>query len=163
MCQLKHIDEFVQKGFWLDTFSEYLRKKLQPVKILLYSQDPEVCSTSVSLGGNLPVKSLESPIRFQPGDFVRVLPADSIKSMLDKQGNYKGCPFMPEMYNFTGKIYKVLKEVDCFYDEVERKLSKTKNLYILEGVVCSGIKKWYFTRCDLNCFFFWDKDFLDNI
>ena len=67
---------------------------------------------------------------------------------------------MEEMFFHCSKKYRVLKPVEYFYDEVAKRMLKTNNLFILDGVSCTGKKRLYFESCDLNCYFFWHKDLL---
>ena len=87
----------------------------------------------------------------------------NIQKLLNNKRMYKGCPFMHEMYGFCGRQLEVLRRVDYFYEEVSHKLCKGKDLVILKGGHCNGKKRLYFGNCDLNCYFFWHKDFLVKI
>jgi hypothetical protein len=93
---------------------------------------------------------------------VRVHTAEDIRGMLDDHEKYKGCLFIDEMFEHCGKTYKVLKEIDWFFDEAKQKMCKAKNAVILEGVLCSGRQRLYRVSCDRNCFFFWHKDWLEK-
>jgi hypothetical protein len=97
------------------------------------------------------------------GNKVRVLSQEDIRNMLDYRGIYKGCPFLGEQYSYCGNTYEVLKEVNYFYDERKNKLCKCKDIVVIEGTFCSGKQKLYSESCDLNCYFFWHKDWLEII
>jgi len=107
-------------------------------------------------------KSSESNI-IPAGDQARVLSQEDIRNMVDYRGIYKGCPFLEEQYAYCGNTYEVLKEVDYFYDERKDKLCKCKDIVVLEGTFCSGKQKLYSESCDLNCYFFWHKDWLERV
>ena len=106
--------------------------------------------------------TLEKP-NIVAGDTVRVLSQKQIRSMLDYRGIYKGCPFLGEQFAYCGNSYKVFKEVRYFYDERKNKLCKCNDMVLLEGTFCSGKQKLYSESCDLNCYFFWHKDWLEKI
>ena len=98
-----------------------------------------------------------------PGDTVKVLSREKIIRLLDYRGIYKGCPFIEEMYDHCNKEYKVLKEANYFYDEIKQKLCKCKDIVVLEGTICSGKQKLYKETCDLRCYFFWHKDWIEKV
>ena len=97
------------------------------------------------------------------GDLVRVLPEAKIRSILDDWDGTKGCIFTPEMYKYCNKIYKVVKKVDYFYDEVKKRMCKCKNIVLLEDCICSGKRKVFPADCDRNCFLFWHTTWLEKL
>ena len=46
------------------------------------------------------------------GQLVQVRSADEILSMVDDNGTLDGLPFMPEMLNWCGKLFRVQRRVD---------------------------------------------------
>ena len=95
-----------------------------------------------------------------PGDMVRVKSENEIRNMLDPWGKYRGCLFVGRMYEYCGKIYPILKEVDFFYDEAKQRMCKCKDIVLLNNVLCHGQQKLYLKDCDRSCFYFWHKDWL---
>ncbi len=67
---------------------------------------------------------------------------------------------MDEMYPLCGKSFKVIDQVSYFYDELKDKVCKCKDIFFLEGAVCSGKNKFFKDPCDLMCYYFWHKDWL---
>ena len=130
-----------------------LKKALKPLKDKLLSKE----SSTPSAEAVITVGNLD----FTPGDFVRVRSKEDIKKIL-KQRQAK-CPFMPEMFDYCDGEYMVKKRVNYFFDENLRTLRKARDAYILEGSFCKGNRKLYVTKCDLNCFFFWHRDWLEKI
>jgi len=116
--------------------------------------------------GQFSVAPLDNNIRrneIKAGDLVRVCSKKDINNSLDNWRRYKGCSFMDEMYQYCGRTFKVLKVVRNFYDEVNQRLVKCRDVLILEGVICSGRRTLYREKCDRNCFLFWHTVWLDKI
>ncbi len=103
------------------------------------------------------------PDDLRPGDSVRVRSKEEINSTLNAWGEYRGCRFIDEMYDYCGKSFTVLKQVDYFYDEVSRKLRRCRDTVVLSGALCSGRQRLYSVSCDRNCFFFWQTAWLEKI
>ena len=104
-----------------------------------------------------------SQTEIMPGDTVKVREKSEIKNILNDWGGTKGCIFTPEMYERCGKTYKVYKKIDHFYDEVKERMCKCKDIYLLEGALCSGKRRMFSENCDRCCFQFWHKDWLEKI
>lgn len=98
-----------------------------------------------------------------PGDIVRVRSKEEIDTILDDWGGTRGCIFTPEMYSCCNRLYRTLKRVDYFYDEVKQKMCKCKNIYLLKGAVCSGRRRLFPESCDRNCFLFWHASWLEKV
>lgn len=162
MCQLKCIHEIGEKESRLDLFLELLRMKLRKHKRLVYYLKNKLSKRQISKDKIVFKPELEK-VTIRRGDIVKVRSKEEIWSLLDEQEKYKGCPFMENMFDLCEKEYKVLKEVSYFYDENKQKLCKCKDLFILKGAHCSGRKRLYLELCDLNCFFFWHRDWLVKI
>jgi len=160
MCQLKYIEEMTSYS-WFARFLENLRWRLRFLKrrIVAIVERPSAVTT----------RSEETPTDISVGppikvdNTVRVRSASEIRALLDENKRYKGCPFSDQMYEYCEQEFKVIKQVELFYDEVKMKLCRCKDLFILDGLVCNGKKRLYIHPCDLNCFFFWHKDFLQKV
>jgi hypothetical protein len=97
------------------------------------------------------------------GDIVRVRSKREIRKMLDDHEKYKGCLFIDEMYEHCDMTYRVLKNVEYFFDEAKQKMCKANDILLLEGVTCSGRQRLYKESCDRNCFFFFHKDWVRKV
>ncbi len=160
VCQLSHLHVF-GKTSHLDDILERVRGFIRYTKQSVWAlisrlvprtAEPAETATQVKSGN----------VGIAAGELVKVKSRHQIESLLDESGKYKECTFQPEMYDYCGRPYRVLRQVDFFYDEVKQKLCKCKNLFILEGVLCTGRKRFYKDRCNLNCYPFWHKDWLER-
>lgn len=98
------------------------------------------------------------PLDLKPGDWVEVKTADEIQELLDSAGRTKGLFFMPEMWDFCGKRFKIYKKVEKITIEATGEHRNLKNpTYLLEGVYCDG---HLHGGCDRSCFLFWKDDWL---
>jgi len=97
------------------------------------------------------------------GDRVRVRSREEIQRILDLRGGTRGCIFTPEMYARCGQTYKVYKQIEYFYDEVKQRECRCRDIFLLEGALCSGRRKVFSNPCDRMCFQFWHKDWLEKI
>jgi hypothetical protein len=159
-CQFKCIPDLVKETSSRVILIQRLRKICVDLKRGYYLVKQHLIPGSLNHAIPL-VSSQKSEI--VAGDTVRVLSQKQILNLLDYRGIYKGCPFLREQFSHCGKSYKVLKEVKYFYDEIKNKLCKCNNMVLLEGVFCRGKQKLYPESCDLNCYFFWHKDWLEKI
>jgi hypothetical protein len=99
---------------------------------------------------------------FRPGDTVRVKSKKEIRRLLDTEGRTRGCAFTHEMYRYCGRTFRVRKNVEVFFDEARQKMSRCHDMVVLEGAVCSGRQRLYAVKCDRNCHFFWQVEWLDQ-
>jgi hypothetical protein len=158
MCQLKDLDKMGTISR-VDELLEDTRSLLKKVLRMTLTVRKHVSSAKSAVSA--PANPEKREIGPEAG--VRVRPRNEILQGLDDEGKYGGCKFMRGMYEHCGKTYRVLKNVDFFFDEARQKMVKTKDLVILEGATCSGQQRLYFNRCDRNCFFFWHKAWLEKI
>ena len=156
-CQLKNIHEMTEKNFWLNDLFQIRIKVIWTIKERLNSIKNKILSRNHEPIG--PIKN--SQIRSE--NWIKVRSEKEIKQTLDVNGSYRGCVFTPEMYQYCNKTFKVLKDIDYFYDEVKQKMCKTKNLVVLDSVICSGERKLFPNSCDRACFFFWHKNWLKKV
>lgn len=98
---------------------------------------------------------------FAAGDAVRVRSRESIAETLDTWGELKGCGFLPEMWRYCGTTQHVLKPVQRFVDERDRRVKKASGLYLLDDVMCEGTE--WFGRCDRSCLYFWRREWLERV
>jgi hypothetical protein len=155
MCQYKCVLESGGNGWMVYNLKANLKKKYGILKSKFSPKNGNAVTAKKKILANT------EKINLSVGDYVRVRPREEIAEMMDNNG-YK-CPIMGEMYEDCEKIFKVVREVKYFYDEVKGKFCKCKNIYLLEGSHCSGSKFSFPEACDLNCFFFWHKDWLEKV
>lgn len=99
--------------------------------------------------------------KLQAGDWVRVRPAEEIRSTLDRWQELKGCAFLSEMWQYCGTTQRVLVRMERFLDERDYKVKKCNGIVLLEGLMCTGTP--VFGRCDRRCHFFWREEWLEKI
>ncbi len=120
-------------------------------------QAPSVDTPSIN-------KHAISPLCLKSGEKVRVKSVDEIRAMLDKDNKFQGLAFTPVMWKFCGNTYTVLKKMEKVFDERKWKLSKVKNMVLLDGVFCDaagGIDKAW-DGCDRTCFIWWKEGWLER-
>jgi len=93
------------------------------------------------------------------GSYVRVRSADEIRASLDASGKRDGLLFMPEMYRWTGRRLRVLKQVQSVF-EYAKHAPAALPIYILEGLQCSGAILGEKSPCDRRCSILWHGDWL---
>jgi hypothetical protein len=74
----------------------------------------------------------------RPGEIVEVKSREEILETLDFKGRNRGLQFMPEMFKYCGKRFRVLKRVDRMVVAASGKMRLIPNTVILEGVYCDG-------------------------
>lgn len=160
-CQLTNIPEISKENHWLNnllqirvsilrSFKRNIKYLINWLLRLLKRKRKKVIAQNN--------KSLE----IRKGDTVKVKTKDEIQSMLNDWGKHRGCLFIDEMYEHCGKTFKVLKEINHFFDEAKQQFCKCKEIVLLQDVVCSGRQRLYINSCDRQCFFFWHKDWLEE-
>jgi len=161
-CQLSSFDAIKKKNTWLNDIMQYRVNILWPAKrkaIYLKNRVKSLLGSKMSDSQTL----FAGNYNLKPGDIVRVLKEDEIKSTLDGNRKHKGCFFMTEMYQHCDKEYTVLKEVEYFYDEAKKRICRCKDIFLLKNVNCSGKQRLYPVSCDRYCLFFWHKNWLKKI
>jgi len=92
-------------------------------------------------------------IELRVGDWVEVRGKEEILRTLDKNGQLDGLPFMPEMFAFSGRRFRVYKRAHKTCDTVnDFKGRSMKDAVHLEGVRCNGQSHG---GCDAECLIFW--------
>jgi hypothetical protein len=106
-----------------------------------------------------------SPLNLQPGEKVRVKPLEEIKKTLNKDHKCQGLSFFSPMEKFCGGTYFVCKRVEKIFNERKWKMSKIKDVVLLEGVFCDGVggaeKMW--DGCDRSCYLWWKEAWLERV
>jgi Fe-S cluster biogenesis protein NfuA len=108
------------------------------------------------------------PLGLQPGERVRVRSLEEIHATLNAHGACEGCYFVQaSMGEYCDQTFTVLRRVETFYDERERRLCKTKNTVLLDGVHCRGVPAAGFDEdwkgCDRMCLLFWKEAWLERL
>ena len=87
------------------------------------------------------------------GDWVQVRSATEILATLDKEGRLDGMPFMPEMLEYCGKTFRVLKRAHKTCDTIHQSGSRAlDNTVHLEEARCHGGAHG---DCQAQCMLFW--------
>ena len=120
-----------------------------------------LAGTLVSVIGNISSNEQTGLPRLCAGDWVEVRSRDEILATLDKDGRLDGMPFMPEMFAFCGKRFRVYKRAhktcDTVYDYKGRKMADAVHL---EGTRCDGGSHG---RCEAACPIFWKTAWLQPL
>jgi hypothetical protein len=96
--------------------------------------------------------------KLRVGDLVEVLSKDEILQTLDSDGRIEGMPFMPEMFAFCRKRFRVHKSAHktCDYSAypfLSRRLNRTVHLQTrCDGSAHDG--------CENGCLLYWKEDWL---
>src|SRR5260370_13746195 len=95
------------------------------------------------------------------GELVEVASREEIVSTLDQNGKLDSMPFMPEMLQYCGKRFRVLKRADKTCDNIkEWSLRRVKNAVHLTGVRCDGTSHG---NCDAGCVLCWNEAWLKKV
>ena len=95
------------------------------------------------------------------GDLVRVLSLEEIFSTLDHNGLLDELPFMPEMAEYCGHVYRVERNVDKIHDwKGETGLRRLNHVVSLRNIRCSGSSHG---NCQASCQILWKEAWLERI
>ena len=92
--------------------------------------------------------------RYRAGDLVEVCSKEEILATLDEQGCVDGLPFMPEMFQFCGRRFRV-RAVAHKTCDTARQTAKSRRLRAtvhLEDLRCDGSAHG---GCEAACTLFW--------
>jgi hypothetical protein len=92
-----------------------------------------------------------------------VLPIEAIRATLDAEGRLDGLNFKRPMEQYCGRTFRVMKRVRYVLDEHTRRMLKSKNVVLLENVICEGQGVYGREGCDRSCFFFWKEGWLRRV
>jgi hypothetical protein len=99
-------------------------------------------------------------ISVEGGPFARVRSRREIAATLDGAGRLDGVSFMPEMYAFAGRRFRVAKRVDCVY-ELDREARAAIPVFVLDGLRCTGAVLGARGPCDRACSLLWHERWLE--
>ena len=95
------------------------------------------------------------------GEWVEVRTKEEILKTLDNKGQLNGLPFMPQMFQFCGRRFRVYKRAHKTCDTVnDYKGRKMDSAVHLEGIRCDG--KAY-GGCDAACLIYWKEAWLKRV
>ena len=108
---------------------------------------------------------LPPPLRLRNGERVRVKSVEMIRATLNGDGLCEGLGFMPIQAAFCGGEYSVRKRIDRFFDERTRRMLRTRNIVILDGVYCEPTLDGGddYAGCHRTCFLFWKEAWLERV
>ncbi|MCW2573774.1 MAG: hypothetical protein JWO88_3832 [Frankiales bacterium] len=100
--------------------------------------------------------------KFSTGDRVIVRSAADILSTLDADGTLDGLPFMPEMLDWCGKPFRVLRRVEktCVAGGYPMRSFPENDVVILDGPRCDGNGH---DGCKHGCRIFWKEAWLQPV
>ena len=104
-------------------------------------------------------KTWNTNLELKPGELVRVRSPQEIQRSLDDGRRHSGLLFMPGMWQFCGREFRVYKKVRKLQIESTGEVRRVKNTVLLDGVVCEGS----IIECDRSCFYFWREAWLERV
>lgn len=100
-------------------------------------------------------------MKLSAGDWIEVRSQREILATLDKNGCLDCLPFMPEMFAYCGKRFRVYKRAHKTCDTVnDYKGRRMKDAVHLEGARCGGEAHG---GCDAGCLIFWKTAWLRKL
>jgi hypothetical protein len=97
----------------------------------------------------------------RPGDVVVVRPRSEIEATLDASGALDGLPFMAEMEEYCGTVFRVHRRVDKINDMRHKTgLRRMHDSVTLTGVRCSGS---HHSGCQAECQILWKDSWLRRL
>jgi hypothetical protein len=140
--------------------------KLANMHLLLFvmAKFPLVRRISEKTSGKTSISTPSGPevtpeeLHLEPGDRVVVKSMEEIEATLDGRRKTGGLYFMPNMGQFCGKEFRVLKKVQKIMLETTAEIRYIKSPTVfLEGVYCDGVP---YQGCDRACLHFWREVWL---
>ncbi|WP_394752421.1 hypothetical protein [Crenothrix sp.] len=99
-------------------------------------------------------------MNLQVGEWIEVRSKEEILATLDKMGRMEGLPFMPQMFEYCGKRFKVYKRAhktcDFVYTMQSRRLPNGVHL----DLRCDGAA---YGGCQHTCLLYWKEDWLKHL
>jgi len=95
---------------------------------------------------------------FRSGDWVEVRTQEEIFATLDSEGRLDAIPFMPEMLEYCGKMFRVYKSAHKTCDTIHKTGARAMTGAVhLEGLRCNGKSHG---GCQAACLLFWKDAWL---
>lgn len=134
----------------------YLKKAFE---LLKFRVDLHLRPGKFSVKGKRKTTPVEV-LNLKPGEIVEVKSREEILETLDFKGRNRGLQFMPEMFRYCGKRFRVLKRVDKMVVSVSGRMRSIPNTVILKGVYCDGKAHG---GCQRMCFSLWREIWLRRV
>ena len=148
---------FSARAFLVDTFNrmQYISRRLPPR--LRFRQGlfwPFLKGTHI---GKTPAEEKG----LQPGEWVRVKPAEEIMATLNEDLKNRGMAFDAEMARFCGRTARVARLVNRIIEERSGRMIEMKQpCVVLEGVICEGA---YNASCPRGIPAYWREIWLERV
>jgi hypothetical protein len=96
---------------------------------------------------------------FKAGDWVTVKSKEEILATLDSRGQLEGLPFMPQMLQYCGRKFKILKRAHKACDTAHSTGAREmKSAVHLDGLRCDGAA---YGNCHAFCLLYWKDQWLN--
>jgi hypothetical protein len=107
-------------------------------------------------------KSPAAPsLGLRAGDWIEVRSVEEILATLDDRGSLDALPFMPEMLQYSGRKFRVVKSAHKTCDTIlSSRNRRMKNAVHLEGLRCDGTAH---DGCQAVCLLFWKEAWLKRV
>ena len=105
------------------------------------------------------IRPYATPRKFlRAGDRVQVRSKEEILATLDENGRFDGLPVMPQMLQYCGQQFRVVKRAHKLCDTVNATgARRMKDAVLLEGLHCDGKS---YGGCEMGCLIFWKEAWL---
>ena len=102
--------------------------------------------------------------QFGPGEWVRVRTREEIDEQETRRDEGDVVAFIPApMTRYCGKVFRVLRVLENYYDEVREGLAKAEDAVLLEGARCDGSQLGRGRQCERECLHFWKSSWLEPV
>lgn len=114
--------------------------------------------------GGVQTRTPTERLNLQPGELVQVRSRKEIYATLDEARKNRGLTYDPEMWRFSGKVFRVLRRVDrIINDKTGRMISIPNPCVILEGAVCWGECSRNRMFCPRSIYPYWREIWLRRV
>jgi hypothetical protein len=104
---------------------------------------------------------LGASLGLKAGDWVQIRSKEEILETLDEKGRLDGLPFMPQMFDFCGQRFQVVKSAHKTCDTVNRSGGRVlPDTVHLNQLRCDGAA---FGGCMAACLLFWKESWLRRV
>jgi hypothetical protein len=104
---------------------------------------------------------LGASLGLKAGDWVEIRSKEEILETVDKEGRLDGLPFMPQMFDFCGHRFQVVKSAHKTCDTVNQSGGRAlPNTVHLDQLRCDGVA---FGGCKAACLLFWKEAWLRRV
>jgi len=92
--------------------------------------------------------------------FVKVRSEQELKTSLNCLGRHDGLLLMPEMLQFADQSFKVHRKIETVFEH-GHSMPSSREVYLLDGLFCSGSILGEDGPCDRGCRLLWHRDWLE--